>query len=169
MKKLISILLALCFLIHFVGYYAYFAGRLNEIHSQVKRTKSKLPENQLTRLLIPVADQNSYYLESDEIEFQGKMYDVVRSARQGNVMVIFAIHDTEEDNLLSFIGAVVSTIDSDQSEVPVGFTAFFNLQYISACALILPALNFQYQKNLTAYFLKSHPKFLREYYLPPEA
>ena len=83
-------------------------------------------------------------------------------------MVIFAIHDTEEDNLLSLIGAVVRTIDSDQSDVPVGFTAFFNLQYISACVLILPTLNFNYQKNLTAYFLKSHSKFLREYYLPPE-
>lgn len=96
------------------------------------RSKLKyLPADQLEVIhLSTIAYQSSLRDDGDEIEVNGKMFDIARvEIKQGQV-VIYCLHDSAEDNLLSFLDHVLKNATTDSQHASSSLFQFNFLSYI---------------------------------------
>ncbi|MCX8490954.1 MAG: hypothetical protein ORN54_07795, partial [Cyclobacteriaceae bacterium] len=63
--------------------------------------------------------------EEDELELNGRMYDVARVEVKEGIYLVYALHDRAEDNLLGFLDEVVKRSSSDKKPVPSQLLHFF--------------------------------------------
>jgi hypothetical protein len=64
------------------------------------------------------------------MKWEGKMYDIARVERAGDTVLIYAVHDKDEDGLLNFIGAVVDMARQDTRPTPASVIQFFSLKFV---------------------------------------
>jgi hypothetical protein len=129
-KKYTSLLLVGVLVIHLAGFYVYFMVRLGDLRMKMREKLAELPADQLEAVRIPLHLFKTSWIEDKEIKWQGKMFDVARVERQDNIVIVYCIHDKDEDNLLSFIGAVIDMSQQDTQSTPSSVTQFFSLKYI---------------------------------------
>lgn len=100
------------------------------------RSKLKyLPADQLEIIqLSPKAYQLALRDDGNEIEVNGKMFDIARAEIKQGQVIIYCLHDSAEDNLLSFMDHVLKNATQDRQQVPTPLYQF------SALTFVLPAV-----------------------------
>ena len=140
MKRLVPFFCLSLLLAHLVGFYVYFALRLEAIHESSRAAIQTLPDDRLDRLeFTPSEFQRIGGPDTDEFRFRGKMYDVARIEYRSDAVVVHAFHDRDEDDLLSFISAVMETATQDDRPAPPALTRFLGLIFLPVSAPDVPA------------------------------
>ncbi|MFM8744027.1 MAG: hypothetical protein ACKODM_11990, partial [Cytophagales bacterium] len=107
MKKLFSIGLVSLFLLHFAGVYTYFGVRLMAIRQEMRLLLKATPDEKLELIQLTKSDYQKSLQEEDELELNGKMYDIARVEVKEGIYFVYALHDVAEDNLLGFLNEVL--------------------------------------------------------------
>lgn len=131
-KKYTSLLLVCVLVIHLAGFYVYFIVRLGDLRMNMREKLAELPADQLEAVRIPLHQFKTSWIEDKEMKWQGKMFDIARVERHDNFIMVYCLHDKDEDGLLSFIGAVIDMSQQDRQSTPSSVTQFFSLKYILA-------------------------------------
>ncbi|MBS1545024.1 MAG: hypothetical protein JST14_15415 [Bacteroidetes bacterium] len=130
MKKAWAILIITLFAAHSVGFYAWFVLRLSDIHTAAKEQLSLVPFDHLSRLQIPAKSFNREWLSDLEFKWEGKMYDIAKLEMDGDFVIVYALHDADEDELLSLLDTVLRTSQQDQKPVPDAVVQFLSLIFV---------------------------------------
>jgi hypothetical protein len=130
MKKIFAIAIVSLFLLHYAGFYAYFGARLMSIRYDMKNKLKELPEEKLERIVLSKNDFAKIDFDEDEVELNGKMYDIAKVIERGDQFIIHALHDASEDNLLSFLDEMVKRSGNDEKPVPSQLLQFLSLVFI---------------------------------------
>lgn len=110
------------------------------------RSKLKeLPADQLEVIHLSNKTYQQALRDDDEIEVNGKMYDIARIEVKEKQIIVYALHDSAEDNLLSFLDHVLKNAAQDQQQVPSPLFQF------SALTFILPSV-FSFNNPLSLSF-----------------
>ena len=138
-KKLVPFFFLLLLLTQLVGYYVYFGFRLYTIHEESREALRQLPDHKLQQLRF-THDQFQAFGDDGyhEFEWNDRMYDVARVETSGNEVLVYALPDEAEDDLLSFLEAVTENVSKDHQPTPGSFVSFFMLSFLRADATIIP-------------------------------
>jgi hypothetical protein len=129
-RKYTSLLLVALLLVHLAGFYVYFVVRLGDLRMSMREKIALLPAEQLEIVPIPAHSFQLHWLEEREMKWEGKMYDIARVEKAGDTVLVYAVHDKEEDGLLNFIGAVVDMARQDTRPTPACVVQFFSLKFV---------------------------------------
>ena len=95
------------------------------------RSKLKyLPADQLEIIRLSAKAYKQALRDDDEIEVNGKMYDIARIEIKENQVIVYALHDSAEDNLLSFLDHVLKNAAQDQQQVSSSLFQFNFLSFV---------------------------------------
>lgn len=142
-KKLVPFFWLALLLVHLAGFYVYFVFRLEAIHEAAKEAVHHMSDEELERLEFFPTEFARFGDEPDEIRHNGKMYDIARVEHHHGKIIVFALHDRDEDNLFRFISAVIQTAGQDHQPAPLSLTQFLMLQFIPTFRLVLPDPGFK--------------------------
>jgi hypothetical protein len=129
-KRVTVILFLSLLLIQVAGCYIYFVGRLVAIRTELREQLKHLPEAQLTRFQFTPEEFIKVRVEDHEIKVGGKMYDIARVTEQSDQVVVWALHDEAEDNLLAFLSEMVSRSTNDKKPVPIQVEQLLMLSFL---------------------------------------
>jgi len=129
-RKYTSLLLVALLLVHLAGFYVYFVVRLGDLRMSMREKIALLPAEQLEIVRVPASSFRMHWLEERELKWQGKMYDIARVEKAGNEILVYAVHDKDEDGLLNFISAVVDMARQDTRPTPASVVQFFSLKFV---------------------------------------
>lgn len=134
-KKSLSIALLSFFLLHLAGFYVYFGIRQAQIHREMRSKLKYLPADQLEIIQLSAKAYQQALRDDDEIEIHDKMYDIARIEVKEKQIIVYALHDSAEDNLLSFLDHVLKNAAQDQQQVPSPLLQFSALTFILPSSL----------------------------------
>jgi hypothetical protein len=103
MRKILSILMIFIFSYSVIGFYLSFEIEHNQIHKEVQsRIIKSLPESQLAVIKIPFSDKKKIRWKEygKEFNYEGNMYDVVRSEIRTDTTYYWCFSDEKETKLL---------------------------------------------------------------------
>jgi len=132
MKRLAIITFCSLLAMQFVGINAYMVIQkmilFEQMHAEALRSSPFLEHFSFSKTDFSARYHNEI---PDELEIDSKMYDVLFSKQEGNIIVLHVIHDTAEDELLAFVKSF--GIDSaDSRSLPAIALDLITLQYISS-------------------------------------
>ncbi|MFM8850478.1 MAG: hypothetical protein ACKOE5_08790 [Cytophagales bacterium] len=130
MKKLFSVGLVSLFLLHFAGVYTYFGVRLMAIRQEMRLLLKATPDEKLELIQLTKSEYQKSLHEEDELELNGKMYDIARVEVKEGIYFVYALHDVAEDNLLGFLNEVLKRSSSDKKPVPSQLVSFMTWVYL---------------------------------------
>lgn len=166
LKKILSVFVLSIFLAHFAGFYIYFFFQLSQIRTEMQAALRALPTKDLDLLKLSVEEYQRAKVEEHEIKVEGKMYDIARVEKQGDLLLVYCIHDEAEDNILAFLDKILSTPLKDKS-VPTGVLQFFSLNYLPACwNFLIP--EFSVRRTFTTYTEIASQHFSAKVVPPPK-
>lgn len=129
-KKLFSFFLIGILLVHLAGFYVYFVVRLGEIRMTMREQLAQMPVDLLDKIIVPRDEFRSSWMEEREMQWNEKMYDIARVEPAGDSVIIFCKQDKDEEDLLSFLAAVVEMSSEDSRPAPTSVTQFFTLEFV---------------------------------------
>jgi len=129
-KRSLCILFLGILLIQVSGCYVYFIARLTAIRIEMREQLKHLPDNQLTLLTLTTEEYHKAKVEDHEVKVNGKMYDIARVIIHKDRVLVYAIHDEAEDNLLSFLDEIVKRATNDKKPVPSQLGQLLTLIFI---------------------------------------
>lgn len=135
-RKYTALLVVALLLVHLAGFYVYFVVRLGDLRMSMREKISLLPADQLEAVRVPAAEFRKQWLEDREMEWQGNMYDIARIEKSGTDILVYGLHDKDEDGLLNFIGAVVDMARQDAQQTPAPVVQFFALKYVISHSIL---------------------------------
>ncbi|MCE7861933.1 MAG: hypothetical protein DYG99_00170 [Bacteroidetes bacterium CHB5] len=130
MKRPVVIFFLCLLLVQVGGCYIYFVGRLAAIRAEKREQLKLIPENQLTRFQFTPEEFLKVRVEDHEIKVDGKMYDIARISELTDKIMVLALHDEAEDNLLAFLAEMVSRSANDKKPVPVQVEQLLTLSFL---------------------------------------
>lgn len=130
-KKLFGITLLSLLLLQAAGGYVYFIARLTAIRVEMREQLKTLPDHQLTLLTFTKEEFRKAKVNDHEVKVNGEMHDIARIVLKGEKLLVYAIHDEAEDNLLSFLDEMVKRASNDKKPVPSQLIQLLTLQFIS--------------------------------------
>lgn len=104
MKKCISIIVTLVFLIDIGGYYLWFCISQNSIRQTVSEEIAVgIPPENLTLVIVPVHDESGieWVKSNKEFRYKGEMFDVVRVTVQNQQKHYYCLKDQKEKQLIT--------------------------------------------------------------------
>lgn len=100
MKKCIHISLVFLFLFNSFGYVILFLKLQEDIKKEVlQKISAVIPEKDLLKISFFKNDKINWK-ETNEFEYHGAMYDVVKREDKGNYIVLYCFNDEKEASLL---------------------------------------------------------------------
>jgi hypothetical protein len=135
-KKYFSILILTLLMIHLAGFYVYFVVRLGEVRMEMRKKLASLPDDRLEVVAVPKASFKASWLEEREMKWKGRMYDIARVEVGEKTILVFCLHDEDEDGLLSFLSSVAETSRQDRRDAPDSLVQFFSLKFVTSPVLI---------------------------------
>jgi len=168
-KRLVSIFFMGLFVLPFAGCYFYFAVRISQIHTEMRQQLKTLPDSHFQQLTLTPAAYENALVEEDEIEVDGKMYDVARIVRRENKVIVFCLHDEAEDNLLSFLQEVLKNASRDQQDIPSQVYQFITLSFVSPSVWVSPVTGVSLATPSTLYLVNDSSIILALDSPPPRA
>lgn len=130
-KKLIGITLLCLLLLQAAGCYVYFIARLAGIRVEMREQLKTLPDHELTLLTFTREEFRKVKVNDHEVKVDGEMHDIARVVIKGDKLLVYALHDEAEDNLLSFLDEMVTRSSNDKKPVPTQLVQLLTLQFIS--------------------------------------
>jgi hypothetical protein len=104
LRKIGSILLLLLFLFNSMGLYLIFELNKYLIRQEIKAmVDSNRSHRQITllRIINPEHNQDFIRIESREIRYKGKLYDIIREKKEGDCHLFYCFHDVKEELLIA--------------------------------------------------------------------
>jgi hypothetical protein len=89
-----------------------------------------LPADQLEVLHLSATDYLRLAMGNDEIEVNGKMYDIARVETKKNNIIVYCLHDSSEDNLLTFLDQVLKNAANDSQQASSSLFQFNFLSFV---------------------------------------
>ncbi|MGB4972051.1 MAG: hypothetical protein WBO32_05300 [Cyclobacteriaceae bacterium] len=131
MKKITSIIVLTILLTHLIGFYVYFVVRQGQIRQEMRESIGSLPDEEFETFVFTVEEYQKIKVNGFEVKIDGKMYDHSTPKFENGKVTLFARHDKDEDDLISFITKIVNSSDQDKKPVPSQLLSFFNLTFLS--------------------------------------
>jgi len=129
-KRSLCILFLGILLIQVSGCYVYFIARLTAIRIEMREQLNHLPDDQLTLLTLTTEEYQKAKVDDHEVKVNGKMYDIARLIVQKDRVLVYAIQDEAEDNLLSFLDEIVKRSTNDKKPVPSQLVQLLTLIFL---------------------------------------
>lgn len=118
MKRVAVYIFLLILATNLVGSYLYFGVRMLQIHDE-KRAELKTKDlSELEVITLSIKQFRKALVEDDEMELNNKMYDIARTETKGNSIIVYCLHDVDEDNLLSLLDSILNNSSKDKKPVP---------------------------------------------------
>jgi len=158
-KKAVSIVVLTVLLTHLIGFYVYFVIRQAQIRQEMRESIGYLPNEEFETFVFTLEEYQKIKVNDFEVKIDGKMYDHSAPKFEDGKVILFARHDKDEDDLISFITNIVNSSNEDKKPVPSQLLSFFNLTYLSPLQLTLPVLSNKiqsfdrYQSSLLTLYL----------------
>ncbi len=130
MKKSIGIIFLSVLLLQVAGSYFYFIVRLSAIRHEMRELLKQKPDEELTLLTLTREEFNKSDRDDHEVSVNGKMYDIARIVEKNEMVLIYALHDEAEDNLLAFLNEMVERSSEDKKPVPSNLIQLLTLQFV---------------------------------------
>lgn len=127
MKRLASIVFLAILLLNLIGAYVYFGVRMLQIRKEMRAELREKDDSELEKIVLTDREYKKALVEDDEMEFNGKMYDIARTQIQGDMIVVYCLHDENEDNLLVLLDSILINSSNDKKPVPSSLLGFVNL------------------------------------------
>lgn len=118
-------------LTHLIGFYVYFVVRQGQIRQEMRESIGSLPDEEFETFVFTVEEYQKIKVNGFEVKIDGKMYDHSTPKFENGKVTLFARHDKDEDDLISFITKIVNSSDQDKKPVPSQLLSFFNLTFLS--------------------------------------
>lgn len=129
-RRPISILLLILLLANFAGPYVYFAFRALQIKREMRALLATLPQEELELIILTPKEFKQARVDDHEIKVHGNMFDVARVVEKESKLFVYGVYDEDEDNLLSFLNAIVNNLQNDSTQTPPSISLFSILQYL---------------------------------------
>ncbi len=126
-KRLASIVFLTILLVNLVGAYVYFGVRMVQIRKEMRAELRLKDESELEKIVLTVKEYKKALVEDDEMKLNDKMYDIARTEIRGNKIIVYCLHDENEDNLLVLLDSILSNSSRDKKPVPSALLGFINL------------------------------------------
>ena len=127
MRKGVSILVLVCLLTNLAGFYVYYCVRVVEIKREMNRRLAQTSPELFQKIVLSTDE----YLEAregdDEVEWKNSMYDIAWIEFNEGSVVILALRDEMETDLISFISGILSLDGNAPDSFPVSFTQYLNI------------------------------------------
>jgi hypothetical protein len=117
-------------LIQVSGCYVYFITRLTAIRIEMREQLNHLPDDQLTLLTLTTEEYHKAKVDDHEVKVNGKMYDIARVIFHKDNVLVYAIHDEAEDDLLSFLDEIVKRSANDKKPLPSQLVQLLTLIFL---------------------------------------
>lgn len=107
LKKIVSILLIGTLLLQLTGYHWYFRLQQSYMRSSVRgKLRQNLQEGHAESILttawpIEQPPPELHWMEEDEVQFHGHMYDVLRMDTTNGIVTMYSVSDEEETQLMA--------------------------------------------------------------------
>ena len=119
-------------LTNLVGPYPYFAFRAIQIKKEMRALLATLPDNQLHLIILTKEEFSRARVEENEMKVSDKMFDIARTQEFNGLVHVYGVYDEDEDNLLSFLNAVLTNLQKDVAQAPPSFALFTILNSLPA-------------------------------------
>ena len=109
-NKLAAYLLLSLMVYHSAGF--YFVYELNrylvkrEMSSRSKTTKGRA----LVKIIVNIKSSSIKYTGTKEIEYRGKMFDIVCRTNEGNISTFYCLQDTMEDDINAGLAGMIKDL-----------------------------------------------------------
>ncbi len=130
MRRASSIVLLTLLLANLVGPYAFFAYRAVQIKREMRALLTSLPDDDLVLVKLPPEAFRQAQVDEHEIKINGKMFDIARTVEKNGEVFVYGVYDKDEDNLLSFLDAVLNNLQEDAASSSPSFSLLTVLQYL---------------------------------------
>jgi hypothetical protein len=130
MKRFFPVAILLIFSLQFFGLYFYYALKLTVIRQEMARSFEIIPVEQLQRFEFLESEYLMATVDANEVKIGGDMYDIARTENKDGCVTIFALHDTGEEDLISFLGAVLDKTDDHQKTPSSHLLKLLTVQYL---------------------------------------
>lgn len=140
--RLLAGILFSIFLINSIGCFIYFEIKRKTIRHEIKHSiLHKLPDSQLIRII------NDDYIDKDEFELNGIMYDVMRKEVRDGQVIIWCFEDKKETELNRSIELLIK---NDMANSPINKTQKILINFLKTPLSILekPLFIFRSKLNL---------------------
>ncbi len=137
MKRITSIVVLTVLLTHLIGFYVYFVVRQGQIRQEMRESIGSLPDEEFETFVFTPEEYQKIKVNDFEVKIDGKMYDHSAPKFEDGKVILFARHDKDEDDLISFITNIVNSSNEDKKPVPSQLFSFFSLTYLSPTSLTL--------------------------------
>ena len=117
-------------LLQLTGSYVYFMVRLSAIHKEMREQLKHRPDESLTLLTLTPEAYKKSKVGDDEVTINGKMYDIARILIKKDKVLVYALHDEAEDNLLALLNEMVKRSSRDKKPVPSQLIQLLTLQFV---------------------------------------
>jgi hypothetical protein len=150
-KKVIGIVFLSILLLQVAGSYVYFIVRLSAIRQEMREQLKNKPDEHLTLLTLSSDEYQKAKVNDHEVKVNEKMYDIARTVVKDDKVLVYALHDEAEDNLLTLLNEMVKRSSKDKKPVPSHLIQLITLLFIPVDNLF-PQNNGVTLKHHTAYF-----------------
>jgi hypothetical protein len=166
LKRSFSITLIVLFLLNFVGVYLYFGIRLFQIRTEMRAALRDLPKEKLETFSMSQEEFEKVLVDEHEIKMKGRMYDIARIERDHQRIIVYALHDEAEDNLLSFLDEIAKRPLRDKKSPPSQILRFIALTFLPPSKASLSDRDGKILKLNTKYTF-NHSNIARSIESPP--
>lgn len=137
-KKVLGIVLLNMLLLQVAGSYVYFVVRLSGIRQEMREQIKHKPVEQLTVLTLTLEEFQRAKVDDHEVKVNGKMYDIARIVVRETSVLVYALHDEAEDNLLALLYEIVNRSSNDKKPVPSQLIQLITLIFVPVDNLFPP-------------------------------
>ena len=130
MKRLLVIGLLLLLCIHLLGFYCYFVFRIVEITQESRKQLESVPIEKLERFEMSTAQFESVRTDDHEVRVDGRLFDICKVKVSGDTVVMYALHDGAEEDLILGLKVVLKHGMSDTKPIPAAFLSYFHLNFL---------------------------------------
>jgi hypothetical protein len=129
-RKAAAISILSILLINTAGFYVYYIVQLRQIRTEMRQALQLRPDDQLEVLRLTKKKYTEVRVDEHEVKVNGKMYDIARMKISDDSVIVYALHDEKEDNLLALMGEIISKPLKDRSSMPVEIVQFLTLLFV---------------------------------------
>jgi hypothetical protein len=164
-KRAYAVLILAILLANSGGFYVYYIVHLQQIKSEMREGLHHLPDHKLEVLTLSLNEYKEAQVDDDEIQVNGKMYDIARMKISRGSVKIFCIHDEKEDDLLALLSEIISK-PIKRDGIPDAVLQFITLLYVAPpqVALFNTVANKQF---FTVYYFSCKEAFEKTESPPP--
>lgn len=96
-----------------------------------------LPQEKLEKFSMSLEEFNKVRIDEHEIKVEGRMYDIARIEQDHQRVIVYAVHDEAEDNLLSFLDEIAKRPLQDKKSPPSQILQFIGLTFLPPANALL--------------------------------